>query len=112
MVGRRRSSSLVALVVGAVLLFAPATASATTTCDYSSTGKLMEILLPATGDAGTISVLGSGEIAMVSNTGAQVFCTSGTPTVTNTNVITVVGSATNNEFTLGFPSTFAPGATA
>jgi hypothetical protein len=102
-----------AVAVGAVLLVAPPEASAATSCDYSSTGKLLQVLIPASNDIAVLSVASGGQIVVESaNGGPTVTCTGGTATVTSTNAIQVFNQsgAQGNRVDIDGANAFVPGA--
>jgi Ca2+-binding RTX toxin-like protein len=100
------------LVLALIALFiaAPGTATAATTCDLG--GGLLEVQLPAPGDRVLLSVSGTGEIQVRHQN--LIACAGGTPTVSNTNVISVFNAPTgsSNVVDIISPSRFAPGASA
>jgi hypothetical protein len=89
---------------------APPAARATTTCTYAPTGKLVEVLMPAADDRARLQVE-AGVILVLDAADQPLACSGGTPTVTNTSVITVVaGGFSGNGVTIDGPASFAPGA--
>jgi Ca2+-binding RTX toxin-like protein len=112
---RQQRLAVATAAVAAALFAAPAAAPAATSCDYSSTGKFLEILMPAPGDTAVLSVsdppsANAGEIRLIGTTNTSVTCTGGTPTVSNTGVISVVatGGSDNSVFVTGSDE-FTPG---
>src|SRR3954453_5130745 len=83
-----RAGGMVAVVVAA-LLFTPA-ASATTTCTYASTLKLLQVSLQG-GDQ--VKLATSGTAIVVNNGSTDLTCSGGNPTLSNTNNIAVASQA-------------------
>ena len=100
------------LAATAALLAAPATAGATTSCTYTGAPfNLLQVELPANGDSVRLGVpTPGGDISAVAGSGAIV-CTGGTPTVSNTNVVSVNAGGGSNSVFLETANRFVPGAT-
>src|SRR4249919_3091421 len=100
-----RRAAVATAALAAALLAAPAAAPAAITCDFSS--KVLTLTLDAGGDNLQLSVATGGTI-VVKNAFTPVTCMGGTPTVTNTAVIPVIGGAFNTVVIHGADD-FAPG---
>lgn len=100
------------LAATAALLAAPARAGAATSCTYTGAPfNLLQVELPANGDSVQLGVpMPGGDISVVGGSGA-IACTGGTPTVSNTNVVSVNAGGGSNRVDLATANRFVPGAT-
>ena len=100
------------LATATALLAAPGGAGAATTCEL--TGAVLDVTMSASGDSVTLGVdeIGGAEILVLHN--GVVTCAGGTPTVSNTDAISVHNApgGTNNDVQVNAASRFAPGKTA
>ena len=99
------------VLVLTVCLAAPSAATAATTCDYAS--QVLQVDLGASGDYAGLEVAAGGEIVLKNGGGAQVACTGGSPTVTNTNAVSVFNhpGSHDNAVVIEGADSFAPGPT-
>ena len=106
---RRIATATLAVIIA--LLAVPAGAPAATTCELPSTGSVLDVTLSAGNDTADLSVA-AGEI-LVAGAGGPVTCAGATPTVSNTDAISVHNTPGlfDTDVTLVAPDTFAPGPT-
>jgi hypothetical protein len=107
-------AAVAAVCATGALPFVPATAGAASTCRYTGAPfHLLEVELPANGDAVQLAVpVPGGDIEVrAGSAGGVLACAGGTPTVSNTNFVSVSAGGGSNRVDLATANRFAPGAT-